>query len=326
MTVAEQAPAPRRRLSAAWLFWGVALLLAAMAVVLAVAGKPGGPPVHAPQVQTAELPPTLLGRMIRDAAAAAVDEQEDRIDALLDAAFAPAYQAVPAYAGFHYSVLGQYAELADAALGQMTERLEERLFAGLSARLNQAAQELDRGYASDFARRLDDAIAQELPGAGGGVELGEASAAIRRDALQRMSVSVPVASTLALTGTAGVRAAAAALSRRIAGNIAAKAAARGAAKNMGSGSAAASGALVCSPGGPIASGACALGAAAAIWLATDAVAVRIDEYFNREDFEADLRRMIDETREQTRMELLAALARKQGAAGDFTFRESHGGG
>lgn len=325
MTVSDQTPGPRRRLSAAWLFWGVVLLLAAMAVVLAVAGKPGGPPVHAPQVQTAELPPTVLGRMIRDAAAAAADDQEERIDALLDAAFAPAYQAVPAYAGFHYSVLGQYAELADAALGQMTERLEERLFSGLGARLNQTAQELDRGYASDFSRRLDDAIAQELPG-GGDVELGEASAAIRRDALQRMSVSVPVASTLALTGAAGVRAAAAALSRRIAGNIAAKAAARGAAKNMGSGSAAASGALVCSPGGPIASGACALGAAAAIWFATDAVAVRIDEYFNREDFEADLRRMIDETREQTRMELLAALARKQGEVGDFTFRETRGGG
>ena len=55
---------------------------------------------------------------------------------------------------------------------------------------------------------------------------------------------------------------------------------------------------------------CGIVGGAAAWFLTDAVVVNIDEYFNREDFEAELRAILDEDRAEKHELLAAALEAK----------------
>ena len=54
---------------------------------------------------------------------------------------------------------------------------------------------------------------------------------------------------------------------------------------------------------------CVVGGAAA-WVATDAAIISLDEYFNRDEFEAELRQLIDEDRARKTQAIEAALADK----------------
>ena len=82
--------------------------------------------------------------------------------------------------------------------------------------------------------------------------------------------------------------------------------------------------LLCSWSGPGAA-ACGVVGAVAAWLVTDAVIINLDEYFNRDEFEAELRQIIGEDRAEKKLLLEAALKEKaiimDAAAKDFTMRE-----
>jgi hypothetical protein len=60
---------------------------------------------------------------------------------------------------------------------------------------------------------------------------------------------------------------------------------------------------------------------AASWFAVDAAAITIDEYFTRDDFEADLRLMVDEHRSVVRNRLIAAVERKSEDMKNFTLQD-----
>ena len=72
------------------------------------------------------------------------------------------------------------------------------------------------------------------------------------------------------------------------------------------------GALLCSWSGPGAAVCGVIGGAAA-WLLADAAVIGIDEFFNREEFESQLRMILDEDRAQRRDQFSAALAKKAAA-------------
>ena len=61
-------------------------------------------------------------------------ETEGAIRNGIDTAFAPVYTGIPAFMD-HYSVIGQYVELGQAAFGRLQEESSARLFAGLQERL-----------------------------------------------------------------------------------------------------------------------------------------------------------------------------------------------
>jgi hypothetical protein len=72
------------------------------------------------------------------------------------------------------------------------------------------------------------------------------------------------------------------------------------------------GALLCSWSGPGAA-VCGIVGGAAAWFLTDAAVINIDEYFNREDFEAELRAILDEDRAEKHELLVTALQQKAAA-------------
>lgn len=53
------------------------------------------------------------------------------IERQIDKAFAPVYERIPAFLDWHYSIVGQYTELGQAALGALEEAIESRLFGEL---------------------------------------------------------------------------------------------------------------------------------------------------------------------------------------------------
>ena len=91
--------------------------------------------------------------------------------------------------------------------------------------------------------------------------------------------------------------------------IAAKAAIKGVAKGGSVLAAAGSGALICSWSGPGAA-LCGIVGGTAAWFLTDAAIVNIDEYYNRAEFEAELRMIIDGDKRAKEVMIEAALARK----------------
>ena len=62
-------------------------------------------------------------------------QTEGAIQGEIEAAFAPIYEGIPPFLDWHYSVIGQYVELGQAAFGRLQEEFAARLFAGLEGRI-----------------------------------------------------------------------------------------------------------------------------------------------------------------------------------------------
>jgi len=85
------------------------------------------------------------------------------IDSVLEDVYLPVYKAIPPYADFHYSVLGEYTELTEAARGQMSEALYERLFNGFEERLSGAVGLLDMRFVEAYLNAVKEKFESEIP-------------------------------------------------------------------------------------------------------------------------------------------------------------------
>ncbi|KIN78173.1 hypothetical protein [Sulfitobacter mediterraneus] len=289
-------------------FWATVALLAVATLALTVASSfqtTNSSPQH-----SVEIEPTTLARILSDTAISAQKAVAPDIDAHLDAVYAPAYAAIPAYADFHYSVLGEYIELTAAATGQMSDAIHERLFDGFENRLTEAAAKLNKRYVEEYQRILEKQVAQQVSPGGATPLLGEVTDAVLQDAISRAHTTLPLATVAAgIVGSGSLKLVSATIAKKLAAKVAAKASAKGLAKGGGVIAGAGGGALLCSWSGPGAA-VCGVVGGAAAWLLTDAVVVNIDEYFNREDFEDELRKMLVEDRAEKREQLTAALRDK----------------
>ena len=209
-----------------------------------------------------------------------------QIRPMLEAAYQPAYRAIPKYADYHYSVWGEYAELGAAAIGDVGTKLEETLFEGLESRLKSVGNKLDQVFSSEFQTEIQKEMARiEVSG----TRLGPLTEDAISNAQRRMLVTVPVGTT----AIAGTKALAAIIAKKIATKLAAKAALKASGKWAAVGTTAGGAAALCSWSGPGA-GLCAAAGGIGAWLVADYGIVKLDEYWNREDFESELREMIDE--------------------------------
>jgi hypothetical protein len=324
----------RQRKLFARFFWGTIIILAVASLGLVAIGLLRSdqsesdlqgdqqPTREVTAVQEVEIEPNTLQAVFERAARTASAETSHAIDPLLDDLYEPVYGGITSYADFHYTVLGEYAELVGAALGTAADAIEDRLYDGFDDRLERVASTLDARFADEFRTALMQELENEIPSELSDVPLAPITQHAIEDTLARVRVTVPVATVMATVGgAAAIKAVSAAIAAKVATKVAAKAAGKGVAKGTGILGGAGLGALGGSWGGPV--GAAVGGAigGAAAWFAVDAAVVSIDEYFTRDDFEAELRLMIDEHRGVVRGHLTNALKRKSEDMQSFTLKD-----
>jgi len=303
-------------------FWITIFTLFIVTFALAVIGSLRS---NEEEVAPQEIAPTQLEQIISEAATKALDMVAPTIDTMLDGVYAPVYAAIPAYADFHYSVLGEYTELTQASMGNMTEVMGEKLFSGFEVRLQEAASQLDQNYVAAYQSVIQTEATNAIPADAIDLTLGPVTQKAINSAVERAKITVPLA-TVAMTavGSGALQATIAVIAKKVAAKIIAKAAAKGIAKGGGVLAGAGGGALLCSWTGPGAA-VCGVVGGVTAWLITDAVIVNLDEYFNRDEFEAELRQLIDEDLAEKKRLLMVALETKanelDATMPDFTLRD-----
>lgn len=303
-----------RRQGIGFYFWTTIFILIAFTAIMVVLAtlrptpdNSGEMPPVASQISFTQEQLTQIGVRAHLAGQQAVSAH---IDTALNQIFNPVYQQIPAYSDFHYSVWGQYAELL--AAGAETLRLEEevgsimrqRLFDGFVGRYATQTADLQVRYESavaDLFNREGRKIAAEQ-----GAPLSEAAQLAFDDARQRMTVTAPAGSAAA---TVAVVAIVKPIAKKVVAATAAKAAAKGIGKASGIGSAALVGAAVGSSVGPVGTAVGSVGAALAAWLTIDYAVVKLDEYFNRDEFVLELTSAIDEQKKRMKQQFLHGYAK-----------------
>ena len=246
---------------------------------------------------------------------AAGGEIELRVSEHIDAAFAPVYARVPAFLDFHYSVIGEYTELATAMSGDLGGELQRILFTEIDfeQRLDAAMTAIHADGEEVFGAlmaRVRQQLQQrfELDN----VELGLLSSVVTlssEDALKRFGGSdLLVKGAGAVVGAGAVAAVVAkTLGKKLSAKIAAKVAGKTTVKAAGFGAGAATGAtsgLLCGPAAWICAPLAAVAVGTAFWLVTDKAVVEMDEYLNRDAFEAELRLVIDAEKQRIKATLV----------------------
>lgn len=317
-------------------FWGAIIVMAMISVGLSLIAFLRSPDTSTESVVSgktapdAELSAGELGTVLGKANQAALSAAKQRLPQLLDEAYKPVYAAIPVYASYHYSVWGEYAELTAAALGGIGEKLTETLFKDLDTRLADVGGEIDRIFDTAFLAGVEGG---SEPGSPLG-SVGKLTRAALDDTLKRMAITVPVGTAATAGGIVAVKAAAKIVAKKIATKLSIKAAAKAGGKWVAAGTGAGTGAAVCSWSGPGA-GLCAAVGGVGAWLVADYGIVKLDEYWNRDDFEAELQLMVDEQKKEHLSALERALEARAIAVQkvsdgnvqnhDFTLRELAGG-
>lgn len=326
VATATSGPQPRRL--GRW-FWGTIFLLAGLTILLVALGwtrlqnqadvttqAPTNPWSYLRELvqplPPAEFSSTRLEQMLQQAREEALAAAIEQIEPLLHRAWEPAHAAVPAYLDFHYSVPGEYFELGQFAMGKAGEALQEKLFSGLEARLNEVATQLDLTFDTSFRASLQNQTEHELSGAEG-LSLGPLTRQLLDNTINRVSISAPVATLAALGTTGSLSLIAKSLAAKLGTKAAAKAGSKAAVKGGTSvASGIGSGALLCSWAGPAAAG-CAVAGGVIAWIGTDWLLIKADEYFNREEFEAELHTLLEEQRAEVASQLRDQLIARAGA-------------
>lgn len=318
-------------------FWGSIIFLAVATIGLVVIGlsrseqsevEQREAPLHAEakveeeEVKEVEVGPNTLRAVIESAAIRARTETAGEIDSLLHDLYQPVYGGITGYADFHYTVLGEYTELAGAALGTAADAIRERLFDGFEYRLERVANTLDARFADEFQNALMQELRKEIPAELSNVPLAPITQRTIEDALARVRVTIPVGTVVATVGSAAaIKAVSAAIAAKVAVKVAGKAAGKGIAKGTGILGGAGLGAIGGAWAGPVGSAVGGIIGGTAAWFGVDAVVITIDEYFNRDDFEAELRAMVDEHRSEVRQYLFSAVELKSESMQNFTLQD-----
>lgn len=233
------------------------------------------------------------------------EKVREQIRGRLDEAYAPVYAGIPKYMDFHYSLTGEWLELGSAAMGDLGGGLEKYLFDGFDTRLSAVSEHLAREFDQRFRTALDEAMAAEP---GGAEAFGPVVTRALRDSQNRMKKTTGTVG-VALVGGATLKVFTTAFAKKLAIKLAAKVGTKTGMKWAAAGTGAAASAGACSWAGPGAA-ACAVVGAAVAWVATDVAMIKLDEYVTRDDFERDLRALIDDHKQETQHAMEQMLASK----------------
>lgn len=297
-------------------FWGTIFVLIAISLVLVLLAAFGSSTVR-DTVENSEPPSGSITKEALDqvgqrARKAGQTVVEANLDDALDQMFRPVYASIPKYTDFHYSVMGQYAELFAAAAE--TTGLEEKvgslmrkhLFEGFETRYESQMTRLDDVYrqtvsdvVEEESRRLSKESRKPLP---------EATKLVIDDLKHRLLVTAPTATTGSVAATAAMVAIVKPIATKVVASTALKAGAKGIGKATGAGGAAAAGAAAGSFLGPVGTAVGGIGGAVIGWLVVDYTVVKLDEYFNRDEFENELHAAIDEQKARMKRKIIKNFA------------------
>lgn len=282
---------PPRKNAASLAFWSAIVFMAVGTVTVAFIGslRSGDPDLAVLH----ELEQTVIEEILSRAAEATLSAVLQHTDPLLDVVYEPVYAAIPDYADFHYSLVGEYSLLFMALQGGLADDLQQRLFGGFQQRMDSALYGLDSLSLELYKSNLDAEIRDALSAESAGAVLGEASQLALDDAMARARLSIPVAAAASIVGSGGLKALTAGMAAKLGSAIAAKAAAKGAVKGSAVLAGAGGGAALCAWAGPFAV-ICGAGGGAVAWLLADGAIVNLAELFYREEFEDNLRALVDE--------------------------------
>ncbi len=231
---------------------------------------------------------------------APLPETHRAIDAGVEEAFAPVYAAIPPLLDWHYSFIGQYAELGLALTGRLEEEIESRLFGELEEGISLVADDVGRVMQEEVLTEIERWFGREAavlpPWLGRG--RGRALETLLEDARRHFVVSVgPTAVGAAMAGlrtSVGVKALTTRLAERLAGGAAVRAA------------------------GPVLGRAAGFIVAAAAGVGIDIALRKLDELLNRDELEESLTALVDEEKEKVKAVLSNAVDDvKATALGDF---------
>lgn len=240
------------------------------------------------------------------------------IDREVDVLFEPVNQQIPKYADFHYSLTGEYLEIGSALSGNLASSIKEKLFdtVDFDAKYNMVLntiQSNSQSFISETTAIVNEKSKNRLNLSTDEMKIfNKVSTLSIEDSMARFD---DISSNIIRAGALGTGAKfstvviAKVMGKKIATTVLAKAAAKGGAKIVGIGGGAAAGAAVGSvvPGvGTVVGG--VVGAVAA-WLAVDKVIIEMDEVFNREEFEKDLKTLIAKQKENMKIEIKSAYAK-----------------
>ena len=300
---------PKRKSRVAyWFFWGTIATMTLGTVGLQIFGsKKVAKPSLAPAIQdsaptASEMTADAFREALEGVPDLVLDQVLPNLDPLLDSAFQPAYERVEDYTDFHYSIRGEYTELGGALFARLEDDLEERLFAGLSERLNSVSSELDESFLRAYERTLGEKIRM----ASKSVDIGEATRNATQGAIQRVKVTMPIAAATTVAGAVSIKVISKVVAKKVAIKFAGKGLLKGGSLLTGAGT----GAALCAPAGPAAA-VCGIAGAVVAGLTVDAIVIEADEWKNREDFEQNLRQAIDDEKYRVRSVLTQQLQVKQ---------------
>lgn len=232
----------------------------------------------------------------------------------IEAAFAPIYEGIPAFLDWHYSVIGQYMELGQAAFGRLQEEFAARLFADLEGRIADASAGVDRVMRDEMRESVEQWIrdeAQTLPTQALRTAYQRMLDATVPATIQRFTVSaVPsgiVAAGAGGAGTAATAAVAKGLAKKLTASTSVKTVGKAVARIGSPFGAAAAGAAAGAVLGPAGAAIGGVLAGATAWLALDSAFVNVDEHLNRSELERELIGLVDESKEQVKTALSAAV-------------------
>ena len=219
--------APKRNVATS-AFWGAIVFMAIATVTVALIGSLRS--VSPDSTIPLEFESTVIEDFIDGATEATLQEVLQRTDPLLDDVYAPVYAAIPDYADFHYSLVGEYSLLSMALQGGIGDDLQQRLFRGFQQRTNSALDELESLSIELYKSNLDAEVREALNAESAGAVLGEATQLALDDAVARARLSIPMAGAAVVLGSGGLKVLTAGMATKLGTAIAAKATAKGAVK------------------------------------------------------------------------------------------------
>ncbi len=246
------------------------------------------------------------------------EEIKDIISKNMDKAFEPLYAHIEDFTNFHYSVKGEYTELASLLLKQTDYALKEYLFkpANFNENIKNSLQKIHNDILNIIQKNIKntnqniknilDIKDDELNLITKILTLSEKDTLNRFDNLYTNIFRVTGAG-IGAGAFLGAKVIAKTLSKKITAKIIAKttikAGAKTGAKFAGVGGGAATGAEVGSIFGPVGAAIGGVAGAIAGWLLTDKIVVEIDRYLHGEEFKQELKKMINTQKEAIIQEL-----------------------
>jgi len=219
-----------------------------------------------------------------------ITDLDKSIEDKVNQAFSSVYNSIDKFLDFHYSVVGEYTELIDAAINEIGNTVEEKLFGKMfDINLKEAKEQINRKYVEIFKKHFE--YVETLATKDIDKTLNEQIfIKLNEDTKQRTSLQIIKLGSIVTTATTVkiISVVSTKIITKTATKLATKSVIKTSAKIAASSTAGTAG-LSCGPFAWI----CSPVAATAAWFGTDAVVISADEYMNREDFRQDIIKMLD---------------------------------